>query len=674
MTGANTVRTTCPRDCYDRCGLLARVEDGRVTAIGGDPASPLSRGRLCAKCRLAYNGVWLDESARLGTPLRRTGPKGHGRFVAASWDEALDDIAARLAHIAATHGPDKVLHTHYQGTYSAIACNFPERFFHRYGATEVDPGTICDRAGHVALEAMFGTSFEGFDPRTAAAASCLVLWGINPSHSGPLTDRDWVRRFAGPTIVVDPVRTRTAEAADLHLQPIPGTDIALALGLLALLARNGGLDRGFLARHVRGWAAVAASLDATDPADCARDCGVDLAAMDEATRLIAAGPTLFWLGIGLQRQAQGGDAVRAVSLLPIATGNLGRPGTGLLYMNGYSTRGIAQRDLQRIASVTREPPRISHMDLAGTLEDARRARALFNWNTNVAASAADQRRLHRALAREDLFTVAIDLFRTDTCEFADWVLPAASFLEFDDLVLSYFQDSLSAQVRAQAPFGESLPNQEIFRRLAARMGYTEPELFEDDASLIARMLQATGTGLDFAALAARGTVLVGESPRQQFAGLRFNTPSGAIEIDAAVFVSAGLGPVPASRARAAPAGALRLLSPAAFWLMNSSYGNDRRIRAQLGESSLLLHADDAAARGIADGDLVRVRAEAGEVRLRAAISDRVRPGVAVSYKSPWPKYARDGVNLNALNPGLRADLGDSTAVNSLFVTVVPAGA
>jgi anaerobic selenocysteine-containing dehydrogenase len=206
------------------------------------------------------------------------------------------------------------------------------------------------------------------------------------------------------------------------------------------------------------------------------------------------------------------------------------------------------------------------------------------------------------------------------------------------------------------------------------MGYTEPELFEDDASLIARMLRATGTGLDFAALAARGTVLVGDSPRQQFAGLRFDTPSGAIEIDAAAFMSAGLGPVPVSRARAAPAGALRLLSPAAFWLMNSSYGNDPRIRAQLGESSILLHADDAAARGILDGAAVRVRAEAGEVCLRAEISDRVRPGVAVSYKSPWPRYERGGLNLNALNPGLRADLGDSTAVNSLDVTVAPADA
>jgi anaerobic selenocysteine-containing dehydrogenase len=663
------LKTTCPRDCYDRCGLLATVEAGRVTAIRGDPSSPLSHGRLCAKCRLAYNGVWLDASARLRQPLRRAGPKGSGRFVAASWDEALDDIAARLGALAKDGAAHTVLHTHYQGTYSAIACNFPERFFHRYGATEVDPGTICDRAGHVALEALFGTSFEGFDPRTIAEAHCLVLWGVNPSHSGPLTDRHWVRRFAGPTVVVDPLRTRTAEHADLHLQPRPGTDTALALGLLALLAAEDRLDHAFIDRHVRGWPAVAAQLAAVDPGRVARDCGVDLAAMHTAARLIGAGPTLFWLGIGLQRQAQGGQAVRAVSLLPIATGNLGRPGSGILYMNGYQTRGIVQRDLQRIESRPEDPPRISHMDLAPTLEDPRRARALFNWNTNLAASGVAQRRLQRALAREDLFTVAIELFHTDTCDFADWVLPAAGFLEFDDLVLSYFHDSLSAQVRVQAPVGESLPNQEIFRRLAARMGYTEPELFEDDATIIARLLRATGTGLDFASLAARGSVLVGEQPRQQFAGLRFGTPSGAIEIDADAFLSAGLGPAPRPRVQEPPPDALQLLSPAAFWLMNSSYGNDPRIRAQLGESTIALHADDAAARGIVDGALVRVSAEAGELRLRAAISDRVRPGVALSYKSPWPRFERDGINLNALNPGLRADLGDSSAVNSLWVCV-----
>ncbi|MBK8018838.1 MAG: molybdopterin-dependent oxidoreductase [Betaproteobacteria bacterium] len=249
-------KTTCPRDCYDRCGILAVVRDGRVAEIRGDPDSPVSRGMLCAKCTIAYNGVWLDPAQRVTQPLRRTGTKGEARFAEISWDEALDQVANRLQSIARDHGADKVLHAHYQGTYSAIACNFPCRFFHRYGATEVDPGTICDKAGHVALQGMLGTSFEGFDARSRDGASCLVLWGVNPSHGGPLTDRFWVGEFPGTRIVIDPVRTFTATQADIHLRPRPGTDAALAYGLLRLLSDAGRFDRtssGIMCRVGTRW-------------------------------------------------------------------------------------------------------------------------------------------------------------------------------------------------------------------------------------------------------------------------------------------------------------------------------------------------------------------------------------------------------------------------------------
>ena len=662
-------KTTCPRDCYDRCGILAVVRDGRVAGIRGDPDSPVSRGMLCAKCTIAYNGVWLDPARRVTQPLRRTGPKGEARFTEISWDEALDTVANRLQAIARDHGADKVLHAHYQGTYSAIACNFPCRFFHRYGATEVDPSTICDKAGHVALQGMFGTSFEGFDTRSRDDASCLVLWGVNPSHGGPLTDRFWVGGFSGTRIVIDPVRTLTFAQADIHLRPRPGTDSALAYGLLRLLSDAGRFDRNFLRDHVQGWQAVDAQIARTEPGAVADITGVPCHAMKRAADAMGAGPALYWLGIGLQRQRSGGDTVRAASLLAVATGSLGRRGGGLLYMNGYGVHGIDQDAFQRCAAVAEPPARIGHMGLAQALEDPSRSRAFFNWNTNVAASAPQQRRLHSALRREDLFTVVIDPFLTDTARFADIVLPAAHFLEFDDLVFSYFYDTVSAQVAVQRPEGSALPNQEIFRRLAARMGFADPDLHTSDGDMMRGLLACAAPGLDLPALRAAGTVFP-RPTRVQFESRRFPTPSGRIEIDAPVFAQAGLGPAPAwPPVPGRSPGVLQLLSPSAYWLMCSSYGNDPRIRELLGEASVVLHPDDADRLGILPGDRVRLHSSCDSVEFLAKTSEDVLPGTAVTAKSRWPGFEREGLNVNALNPGLSADLGEGTAVNSLEVRI-----
>src|SRR5206468_3843156 len=307
------------------------------------------------------------------------------------WKVALAAIAERLKRIVGTTGPQTILNTHYSGTISLLAFFFPMRFFHRLGATEVTPDTICNMAGHVALNYIYGTSVNGFDPRTARDAACIVVWGANPSASAPHVHEHWLAKAPGKLVVIDPVRTPTAQAADLHLQPFPGSDAALA---------------------------------------CA--------------------------------------------LLPAATGNLGKPGAGLLYLNF----NLAQRHIDDTYLVAPHlcrdtPPRISQMDLAACLEDPARAQALMCWNINIAASNPQQARLREALSREDLFTVVLDLFPTDTTDFADFVLPAASFLEFNDLVAGYFQLTLSAQVKVMDPLGEALPNQEIFRRLAQAMGYTE---------------------------------------------------------------------------------------------------------------------------------------------------------------------------------------------------------
>jgi anaerobic selenocysteine-containing dehydrogenase len=674
MSEREIVRTTCPRDCYDSCGIAVIRRGGEITKVLGDPDHAVSRGALCGKCALAYNGVWRDPQARLSRPLSRVGAKGEGRFEPLGWDQALELIAARLGAIVAESGPETILHAHYTGTCSVIANNFPLRFFNRLGATEVDPDTICNKAGQVALEYLYGSAVKGFDPRTARDARCLVVWGANPSASAPHAHKHWLKESPAATIVVDPVGHDSARAADLHLQPFPGSDAALAFALMHVLRREELIDRAFLARHTTGFDELEPLLEPCTPAWGEAATGVPAALIEEAARLYGQGPALLWLGQGLQRQPRGGNVMRACALLPALTGNIGRPGSGIYYLNGKgATRGLDTDDVA--GAGLRQAPQslVSHMDLAARLEDRAAARALVLWNINIAASNPEQERLRRALARDDLFTVVIDLFATDSTAYADLVLPAASFLEFDDLVASYFHLSLSAQAAAAAPLGEALPNQEIFRRLARAMGYAEPELYEDDGAIIARLLEGSGIGLDFDELKARGTVAVTPEPVILWAELEFPTPSGRIEIASAGAEAAGHPRLPLPEADPRPAGGrLRLLSPASKWLMNSSYGNDPRVLDKLGPARIALNPEDARARGLTEGVPARVRSESGAITLQVALTDSLPPGVALGDKSRWPGREPGGLNVNALNPGAKSDMGESTAVHGLEVEVTAA--
>jgi anaerobic selenocysteine-containing dehydrogenase len=664
------VLTTCPRDCYDACGIAVVKRDGAIHHVRGDPAHPVSRGKLCRKCSIGYNGAFLDAHARLTRPLRRVGAKGDGQFEPASWDDALAEIAQRLDHIEATAGGHTVLNAHYTGTFSLLAYFFPLRFFHRLGATEIDPDTICNKAGHVALGYVYGTSTLGFDPLTARDSACILVWGANPSASAPHAHDHWLPEAPGRVIVVDPVRTATAAAADVHLQPFPGSDAALAFALLHVIAREGLVDVDFVSAHTVGWTELEPLLAGCTPEWGEEVTGVPANLIVEAAELYGRGPSLLWLGQGLQRQRTGGNVVRACALLPAVTGNLGKPGTGFLYLNGTESRGIDEAYLAAPHLGTATPDPISHMDLVTCLEDPVRSQALFCWNINIAASNPEQGRLHAALRREDLLTVAVDLFPTDTTDFADFVLPAASFLEFDDLVVSYFHLTLSAQVKAADPLGEALPNMEIFRRLARAMGYPEPELHESDAELLEIVLARSGVGEDFASLAAKGTVPIAAEPVVQFADFRFPTPSGHVELASALAEADGLPRTPLPLADARPeAGRLRLLSPASPWLLNNSFANDAKIAKRIGAATVALHPDDAAARGLAEGDEALVGNETGRLRLLVTLSDALPRGVAYSPKGRWPKREPGRANVNVLNPGERSDMGESTSVHGVEVTV-----
>ena len=665
------VKTTCARDCYDACGIAVFREGGSITKVLGDPDHAVSRGKLCGKCAIAYNGAWRDETLRLKRPLRRTGAKGAGTFVEISWDKALAEIAKRWRRLIDAGEARTIIHTHYTGTVGLLGGSFPLRLFNRMGATEVDPDTVCNKAGHVALELAFGNSLEGFDPRTAKDARTILIWGANPSHSAPHQDKVFVQeaqRARTKIIVVDPIGHDTATSADMHLKLLPGTDAALAFAFLNVMREKGLIDQAFLDAHVLGAEELESAIDSMPPSKAAELCGVPADLIEAAAIAYATGPSLLWLGQGVQRQLQGGNVFRALAALVAFSGNLGKPGAGFLYMNGTGGRGVDMATLT-MPELARDGTRsISHMDLAATLEDPQRARALVNWNNNPAASSPEQGRLRKALEREDLFHVAVDLFRTDTTAYADIVLPAASFLECNDLVLSYFDLTLSAQVKASDPPGEALSNHEIFRRLARAMGYNDPGLFESETEIIDRLLEQTPFEGSFADLAKLGTTTLFAEPRLQFGDLKFATPSGRIELASDRAVELGLPRVPVPHADKRPQpGLLRIISPASPWQMNSSYGNDPVIRRKLGPPAVTLHPDDAAAGGFREGDAVVLVNEVGRLPLAITISNAAQPGVGIVYKGRWPSASASGANVNALVLGRKSDLAESTTVHSTEV-------
>lgn len=662
------IKTTCTRDCYDSCGItVLKNPDGSVHRVVGDHDHRISRGSLCGKCALAYNGVWRDPDVRLKTPLKRVGPKGENRFEPVSWDDAIADIAGRLKDIAASQGADRILNTHYTGTCSTIAGHFPDRFFNRLGATEVDPDTVCNNAGHVGLTYVIGNSAHGFDPDTAKDAACILVWGANPSASAPHFHKHWLPESGAQIIVVDPIAHETAKEADLHLQLNPGSDGALAFGMAHIALRNGQIDQAFIDANVIGWDEVADAVEAATLERTAELTGLAPDLIERAALAYAKGPSLMWLGQGMQRQKMGGNAFRACAMLWAATGNAGKPGAGISFLNGAGARGVKTGFVSSPQLATSSPPAVSHMDLADTLLDEGKSSAIICWNNNIMASSPEQNRLRDGLSREDLFTVCIELFETDTTAYADYVLPAASFLEADDLMFPYFNYTVSAVTKAMEPPGEARPNQDIFRALAAAMGFNDPEFAESDREIIDRVLEQVAKPLSFEDLKQAGTVRVYDETQIQFADMKFQTPSGKIEIASAQAEADGHSRVPLPHADgAANAGRYRVLSPATKWTMNSSYANDPKVREQMEGAVCFIHPQDATTDGIADGAPVELANDQGRLALTAKVTTDVTPGSLLVYKGQWPSlHEQSSANVNVLNPGDKTDMGESCCVHGV---------
>ena len=664
------IRTTCPRDCYDACGMVAAVDDGRIKKIIGDRDHHVTQGSLCGKCAIVYNGVWRDPEARLTQPMKRVGAKGENAFEPISWDEAFSLIADRLKPLMDAGRNEAIVHAHYTGTVGLIGGWYPLRFFTHIGATEIDPDTVCNKAGHEALALVVGDSLDGFDPETAKDAKTILVWGANPSHSAPHMHKSWLKEMSATVISIDPIATKTAQdRAETHLQLRPGTDAALAFGLLHVAKMHQLIDRTFIEAYVSGFDEIEGAIDAADPETTAKLTGLTVEQIVSTGIAYATGPSLIWLGQGMQRTKRGGNAFRAIMALAAGTGNIGKPGAGTCYMNGPGTRGI-DMDVIVPPELAQGGASVSHMDLAETLENADRSAAFFTWNCNPMASSPDQSRLRAAMAREDLLTVACDVFPTDTVAYADLVLPAASFLEFDDVVAPYFHHTLSAQVKVQDAPGEALPNAEIFRRLAAAMGLEHPLLFESDADLITRILDMTPFDGTFDDLAEQGTVRLYAEPRMQFAD-GIPTASGKIEIASDAAEAAGLPRTPEPHADApTQEGKLRILSPASAWQMNSSYANDPGIEKQIGEIAIHLHPDDAAKRGLKTGDMVVLANDAGSLPVAVDVTEMAQPGMGIVYKGRWPNREASAANINVLHKGEKSDIGAATCIHSLEVEII----
>ena len=667
------VKNVCPLDCPDTCSMQVTVEDGRAVDLRGDPEHPFTRGFLCRKMARYLDRVYSPD--RLLRPWKRVGPKGAGRFEPIDWEEALATIAGRFAAIAASaDGPQAILPYSYCGTMGKLqSSSLDRRFFHRLGASMLDR-TICASAGVAGYEYTVGRGRLGADPMAVPGCKLILNWGSNTADTNSHLWSLMIRaRKAGATLVaIDPYRSPTAARCDWHVQPRPGTDAALALGLMHVIWRDGLQDDDYLERGTVGAPLLRRrALEEYPPDRVAAITGLDQETIETlARRYATTHPSLIRLNYGLQRHYGGGMAVRTIACLPAIVGAWRHPGGGAL----LSTSGTYDFAMDRLTRPDLAPPgtRVVNMNqlaeaLAGELPGPP-VRALYVYNSNPAAVAPDQAKVRAGLRREDLFTVVHELFPTDTVDYADIVLPATSQLEQRDVHGSYGHHFVMLNPAAIAPLGQCRSNNDVFRALAARLGF-EPELFPDDEALIREALDGGPTmrGVTLERLEAEGSVRL-DLPDTfvPFADGRFPTPSGQCELYCERMAAAGLDPLPTytppredpqTRPDLAARYPLQLVSPPRPQFLNSTFANEPHHRTAAGDPTIELSAEDAAARGLADGQWAEVYNDRGRFHARIALTGAVRPGVAVATGIYWSKLVPGGSNANSTTSSALTDMG-----------------
>ncbi len=680
------IKAACPHDCPDTCAMLVTVEDGVAVKVAGDPEHPFTRGTLCTK--VANYEQRTHNPDRIKTPLRRIGKKGEGKFEAISWDEALDEITSRFKALAESEeGAETILPYSYCGTMGLIQSEaMDRRFFHRLGVSQLDR-TICASAGVAGYTATIGHRI-GTDPEQFENAKLILLWGTNTLtanvHLWPFILK--AKKQGAKVIAIDPRRTRTADQCDEHIALLPGTDAALALGMMNVIFAEGLQDEDYLSQYTVGANELKERAKEYTPERVAEICGIEKEVIVNLSREYASvKPCVIRINYGLQRHAGGGMAVRTITCLPAIVGSWREAAGGI----SLSTSGVFPLDynaLQRPDLMPTPTPRTLNMSELGNLLTKRNdppIRAIYVYNSNPAAIAPDQQNVIEGFMREDLFTVVHDLFMTDTADYADIILPATSQLEHFDLHKAYGHFYLSINNPAIAPLHESKCNTEVFRLLAERLGFEEDCFKDSDEEMARQALNVNHPaleGITFEELQTRGWMKLNIPENfAPFANGNFPTLSGKCELYSEKLFEAGIDPLPVftppaeskqSNKVLAEKYPLALISPAAHAFLNSSFANLSKQMRQEARPFVEINPIDANKRNINNGDIVKVFNERGFCELTAIVSTRAREGVVVSPSVWWNKHSPDKKNINQLASQRLTDMGGGATFYDALVEIV----
>ncbi len=664
--------------------MQVTVENGRAIEVRGAADHPPTAGKLCTKVARYLERTYSKD--RVLHPMRRAGRKGEGRFERISWDEALATIAERFGAIAGSpDGPQAILPYSYAGTMGLLqSSSMDRRFFHRLGASLLDR-TICATAGKAGWTATIGASI-GTDVEEIVSSRLILFWGCNAITSNLhfWTRAQEARRRGARLVAIDPYRSVTADKCDAHIAPLPGTDAALALGIMQVLIAEDLLDHDYIARHTIGFDALCGRAAEFPPERVAAICGIPSATIvDLAREYGTTRPAAIRLNYGLQRHAGGANAVRAIACLPALVGAWRDPAGGAL-LSSSGNFPIDTAALERPDLIHGDPRTINMSAIGDALCDLADPpiRAIYVYNSNPVAVAPDSTRVAAGFGREDLFCVVHEIFQTDTADFADILLPATTQLEQTDVHSSYGHIYALANNPSIAPLGEAKPNTEVFRLLAARMGFTEPCFRESDDDIARHAFRHThprAAGIEWDRLKRDGFARLSvPAPYAPFAEGAFPTPSGKCEFHSATLASQGHDPLPAfvpprESAASNPALAKRFplafISPPARNFLNSSFANLERFVAEERGPRLEIHPDDAAPRAIATGDTVRIFNTRGAFFATANVTDRARRDVVVAPSVWWKKLSPGGANANAVTSQALTDLGGGATFYDCLVEV-----
>jgi len=665
-------RAVCTKDCPDSCGLLVKVDAGRVVSVKGDPDHPFTNGFICQKA--AHFPGHVHSNERITTPLRRTGPKGTGKFEPITWSEALDEVSSRMKSISAEFGPEAILPYSYAGHMGLVHRNAGHAFFNRLGASRLNY-TICGPAATTGYEASIGSG-PSTEIESASQSDYIIIWGSNTLttnvHAWPHFN---LARKAGATlIVIDPYRNRTAKRADIHLMIKPGTDAALALAMMQVLIDRDMIDHDFIAQKTIGFEELRVRAAEYTPARAADICGLS----EEMIVRLAEGygcarAPYIRSGWGPARQLKGAMAMRTIALLPALVGAFDKPGGGIT-----RTVGGAPSDLSGLIRSDLSPPGTRTVNMvelgkALTILNNPPIKLLYVYLSNPAVVAPQSREVLAGLGREDLFVVVQEMFHTDTTRYADIILPGASFLEVTDLYRAYGHNYIQMAQPVIPPVGQSRSTLSIFQDLAVCLGFknkvfsiTEMDFIEDFLRKESPYLE----GVNFEALKSGSPVRL-NIPSNPYA-YGFSTPSGRVEFFSQTLADQGFDPLPDGQPLRDPDGgdsySLEFITPPHHFFLNSAFNEIDKIREKAGEAQVMIHPETARVRGIADGESVRVFNDRGECCLKAKVTDDTQAGLLVAEGLHSPCFSPGG-GVNQLTSQRLTDMGETCAFHCNLVEV-----